>query len=181
MSRLEYSPFIHMKNMGKIAILVLCLFLGFVFLDLVVGAFLPAGLETKSTKRAHALLFADEPTNDLPEQFEITFDGTKAIFHKGDRQYDDLVLLLHNGRSSELMAGAGEYPRFSFAASTNRGEMAISSHLIKSHFPIFQSTKNTNFFWIRLPKLTTPGRTFPIFTVDPRVIDFIKSNSPSVF
>src|SRR5579862_2237758 len=133
----------------------------------------PAGIQTKSTEQAHALLFAGT-SYELPGKVEISMDGVKAVFHRGDTSYDKLVNLLHNGRSAELIQKAG-YP-LDIKSDPPCGELVISNYGIPSHFPIRRAGNYKDAYFIWLPKLTSPGHAIPFFTLDPRVIEFIKDS-----
>jgi hypothetical protein len=153
----------------KVILAIVCV----LFIEIILQGFFPAGIETQSTKAANAILSHPENAVELPDEVEITIDGITAVFHKNTKTFNDLLAFLQKGRSDEAMNRAGSPPD-DFGPVC--GEMRISSYVIPSHFEIRRSDKNTNYYRIILPKLTSPGRTAPIFTVDPRIADFIKTN-----
>ena len=153
----------------KTILAIICL----IFIEFILQGFFPAGIETKSTKAANAILFYPNYTNELPNEVEITIDGIRAVFRKNTKPYNDLLIFLQQGRSSEAIDKAGSPPK---NFGTVCGEMKISSYGIPFHFKIRRSDENTNYYRIILPKLTSPGRTLPIFTTDPHIVDLIKVN-----
>ncbi len=145
-----------------------------VAIEFVVEMFYPAGIQTSSVRRAQELLFGNSESHELPDKVKIRIDGTDKLFYKDTQSYNKLLHLLQNGRSVSLFKQAGPSPQFP-GTSHPFGEMVISSYGLPSHFKIIHSDKNENFYWIGLPKLTSPGTSYPIFTVDPSVIAFIRS------
>ena len=145
-----------LRFLMKATLWIVLLIFAVLVCEVVFQVIYPAGLETGTTKGADALLFSDYPAADLPKDVEIRIDGTKAVFHRDTKPFDDLVELLHGGRSDELMVQAGEPPR-DIGARVLCGEMVISSYGVQSHFKILRSNQNTNYYWIRLPKLTSLG------------------------
>jgi hypothetical protein len=169
MTRFSISPKLR-KWIGDI-------FLGFcgllVFTAILSSAF-PAGLDTISTRRADALLFASPGfTADLPDKVEITIDGVDAVFHRGEKSYDQLVTLLHNGRTQDMLDATGG--PIGGAGGAPCGEMVIRSYGITSRFRIERAALNKDIYWIWLPHLNRGGYAIPFFTADPRVIDLIKT------
>ena len=138
--------------------------------------FYPAGFYTKSVERANAFLFHNDTDAELPDKVEFIIDGSRAVFHQNTKPYNELMTLLRDGRSDERRTEAGDPPPFGFNVRKTCGEMKITSYGIPSHFRIIRSDVNTNYYWIRLPKLTSPGTTYPFFTYDSRVIDYIRSH-----
>jgi hypothetical protein len=153
----------------KVILAIVCL----LFIEIILQGFFPAGIETKSAKAANAILFYPDKVNGLPNEIEITIDGMRAVFYKNTKPYNDLLIFLQRGRSNEIMNNAGPYPK---DIGMVCGEMRISSYGIPFHFEIRRSDENTNYYRIILPKLTSPGRTLPIFTADPHIVDLIKTN-----
>jgi len=135
----------------------------------------PAGLATTATKQASALLFPQSQFTELPETVEISIDGVRAIFHRGDKTYDHLVNLLHNGRSDEMTSAAAAGAPFAFTGP-QCGELVIRCYGITSRFIIERNVGNKNLYWIWLPHLNRGGYAIPVFTADPRVIDLIKTS-----
>lgn len=150
-----------------------------IMLNLMLDGMFPAGLDTKSTQQADALLYAKAGVSDLPDEVEITIDGAHAVFHRGDKSYDQLVALLPNGHSQDMLDATGGQISLS---GTICGEMAIRNYGITSHFKIGRSANNKCLYWIRLPHLNRGGYAIPFFTADPRVIDLIKKTAavPSI-
>jgi hypothetical protein len=165
----------HWIRLLKLSFRVLLIILGAVILLIISQVQFPAGIETIPTQHANALLFPDTGYG-LPRTAEITIDGVKAVFHQGDKSYDKLVDLLHNGRSEEILEKTG-YPSGFNPEWPACGELVIPCLGIPCHFPITREKGNPNFYRIWLPKLTSPGRTIPTFTADPQVVEFIKSDS----
>jgi len=147
---------------------------GLLLLDLLVQMVYPAGIETVPVKRAYAVLAANKEYAALPDQVEFTIDGVKAVFHRGSKSYDQLVELLHHGRTEEMFEVAG--PRPEFPGTKGCGEMGVSSYGTIWHYRVVRSNVNRNYYWIGLVKLTSPGTTWPILTVDPRFLEFIQAN-----
>jgi len=133
----------------------------------------PAGLKTMATKQASALLFAQSQFTELPETAEISIDGVPAVFHRGDKTYDQLVNLLHNGRTDEMVGAATAGAPISFTGPLC-GELVIRCNGITSRFIIERNRGSKNLYWIWLPHLNRGGYAIPIFTADPKVIDLIK-------
>lgn len=158
----------------KTAFWIVAILGALIFIQVITEGRYPAGFQTISTERAHAFLFHNNKDNDLPDEVTFTIDGSKAVFHKNTKPYNELLTLLHNGRSEEIMLQAGDPS--SFTLSSPCGEMVITSFWIPSHYQIRRSQTNDNYYWIAFPKLTSPGTTFPIFTYDKRVINFILAN-----
>jgi hypothetical protein len=150
-------------------LVVVCLLL----IDFILGSIFPAGLATKATEAANAVLFYPKYTNNLPDEVEITIDAVKASFRKNTKSYNDLLIFMQNGRSTEAIGKAGSPPE-DFGPKC--GEMKISNYGIPFYFEIRRSNENTNYYRIILPKLTSPGRTAPIFTTNTHIIDLIKTN-----
>lgn len=161
-----------MKSVFKAVLVIIGLIVCAAFLELAVEIFYPAGIQTKSVQRAHAFLFNGTEFHDLPDKVEITIDGIRSVFHKGTQPYNDLMHHLHDGRSEDLFERAGPPPPFPGTRSSC-GEMIVSSYRLPSYFRIIRSDKNQNYYWIGLPKLTSPGTSWPIFTVDTQVIDIL--------
>jgi hypothetical protein len=154
----------------KLILVIICL----LFLGFILQMFFPAGFATKATESAGAVLSYPEYTNELPDKVEITIDETKAVFCKNTKPYNDLLIFIQKGRSSEAIEKAGSPPQDIFGKIC--GEMKITSFGIPFHFEIRRSNENTNYYRIILPKLTSPGRSLPIFTADPHIINFIEAN-----
>jgi hypothetical protein len=162
------------KRLLKLFGRVLLWIVGIVFLLQISECVYPAGIGTIPTQYANALVFPDTGY-ELPRTAEITIDGVRAVFRRGDKSYDRLVDLLHNGRSEKILKKTG-YPSGFNPERPPCGELVIRCLTMPFHFPITRERGNPNFYRIRLPKLTSPGWTIPTFTADPQVIEFIKSN-----
>lgn len=133
----------------------------------------PAGLNTMATKQACALLFPQSQFTELPETVEISIDGVRAVFHRGDKTYDQMVNLLHNGRTDEMASAGATRAPFSFTGP-KCGELVIRCYGITSRFVIERNRGSKNLYWIWLPHLNRGGYAIPIFTADHEVIDLIK-------
>jgi len=114
-----------------------------------------------------------ETTTNRQKKTEITIDGAKAVFNLGDPSYTELIYLLRHGRSREMLERTGG--PISFSHRTRCGELVIRNYGITSRFPIYRGSDNEKLYWIALPKLTSPGKSIPLFTADPRVIDLVKA------
>ncbi len=154
---------------GTVAIIV-----GLLLVDLLALGFFPAGIETVPVKRAYAVLAANKEYTSFQAQVAFTINRVKAVFHRGSKSYDQLVELLHNGCTEEMFEAAG--PRPEFPGTKGCGAMGVSSYGTMWHYRIVRSNVNRNYYWIGLVKLTSPGITWPILTVDPRFLEFIQSN-----
>jgi hypothetical protein len=148
-----------------------------IVIEFVIEIFYPASFETKSTRQAYALFINNPDYRDLPDEVSITLDGKKAVFRKNTDSYTQLVHLLHNGLADNFILRDGKYPEFSYRPKDICGEMVISNFGIPSHFRLVRAETNPDFYWIRLPKLTSPGATFPAFTADPKVTEFIHAQA----
>jgi len=158
-----------LSSIWKVILAIVCV----LFIGIILQGFYPAGIETPSTKAANAILLYPENADELPNEVEITINGITAVFNKNTKTFNDLLAFLQRGRSDETMNNAGPYPT---DIGEVCGEMRISSYGIPSHFEIRRSDENPNFYRIILPKLTSPGRTLPILTADPHIVDLIKTN-----
>ena len=170
-----WQVWLHVRKYVFWLILLIFLIIGVILLDIIGGKFL-VGLKTKPVERAAALLFSDNHFNELPDKVELKIDGISAVFRRGSKPFDELVVLLHNGRSSKLLESTGRPIGFP-DLGTAYGELVIQSYGMTSRFKIFRGKDNKNIYWIALPKLTASGTGFPIFTADPRVVDLVKANS----
>ena len=160
------------KAMGGLVVSLIAL----IALEFVTEMFFPAGFATSAGQHAYALIYRDCPYKELPNEVEITIDGTRAHFQKGSKSFDQLVTLLQDGHSQAAFASAGarpEFPGFHCVC----GEMVIRSFGIPFHFRLIRSDVNKNYFWIGLTKLTSPGTAYPIFTVDPNIEKLVQANS----
>jgi len=167
-TRLRSSPRL-LKWLGR----MFACFVALLVLDLISQDIFPAGLETKSVQEADALLFTFPGfSDDLPDKVEITIDGVHAIFRRGEKSYDRLVNLLHNGRSQEMLEATGGSISL---GGTICGDLAVRNYGITSRFRIGRSAENKDLYWILLPHLHRSGFPIPFFTAAPRVIDLIKT------
>jgi len=146
-----------------------------ILISAILGFIFPARLDTKSVEFAEALLSSGSVYSELPEQAELSIDGVKAIFHIGNSSYNELVNLLHNGRTSEMLEKTGG--PISFTQSSRCGELVIWSHGIPSRFPITRGNDNKNLYWIRIPHLNRGGYAILILTADPRFIELLNASS----
>jgi hypothetical protein len=126
-----------------------------------------------ATKKVNAILSSQETVDpDLPQEVSITLDGVKATFRSGNPRYSKFVNLFGDRTITEAL---GPYP--DFGTRSPCGELTVVYFAMGFHFPLYRSTVNHNFMWIRLRKLTSPGRTFPILIDDGRLSQLIKDTA----
>ena len=122
-----------------------------------------------AAKRAHALFDENVPAEQLPKEVTITIDGAKATFQKGSQSYGQFSRILRRPIDTSL----GPVPSFTTRAPC--GELAVTYFAITIHFTLYRSTVNRNFLWIRLPKITSPGMTYPTIIDDGALFRFVQN------
>jgi hypothetical protein len=131
-------------------------------------------LEVKAAERTYSLLVY--APYELPTKVEITIDGFHTEFHRGDRAFDELVNRLREGRSEEMIEKAEAIGLSGREENPVCGEIVTWGSFIPDRSQIYRDTGNHNVYWIWVRKLNGWGKSRPFFTVDPRVIEFIKAN-----
>jgi len=120
-------------------------------------------------ENVHACLNPDFSSKKLPTRMAVEIDGVRAVFDKDTGEYIQLVALLQKRRN---LAFEKEWPADpSFDSRIGCGEMTIYNCGIPFHFPLYRSTANRNYYWIRVPNTT--GMGYPDFYDDGKLLALI--------
>jgi len=108
-------------------------------------------------------------SKDLPNQVGMKMDGKTVAFHKGTPAYNQFVTLLQRRRTLAMEKDWLMPP--SFGTRLQCGELIIWSFGIAFHFPLYRSTENQNYYWIRVP--CPSGMNFPDFYDNGKLLNLI--------
>lgn len=127
--------------------------------------------------RFRALLSADESRQ--PATIEIIANGKRAVFRRHAESYNRLLKILQSGTSESAFHQAGPF-QASLDAKTQYGELVIYQYGLSSHFTILRSTRNGNYFWIRVPHADGTGYHLPLFALGSNFVDLVSSGSSEI-